>query len=142
MFALVALCAEAPSTRPRVSDIANPRRPQPPPRPAPAPPTNQTRARARMTTVFHKKAQKEEKERLSSSPWDDDGLRLDDAFALVIRQAPFRLSFPPLDFSRATRDPEISRELTFPFFETDSLVNLDADWAPPHPKASRGPEAG
>jgi hypothetical protein len=43
-----------------------------------------------MTTVFRKKAQKEEKERLSSSPWDDDGLRLDDAFALVIRQAPFR----------------------------------------------------
>jgi hypothetical protein len=48
----------------------------------------------------------------------------------VIRQAPFRLSFPPLDFSRATRDPEISRELTFPSFETDSPVNLDADWAP------------
>jgi hypothetical protein len=67
-----------------------------------------------MMTVFRKKAQKEEKERLSSSPWDDDGLRLDDAFALVIRQAPFRFvisaarfiardarprNFPGTDFS-------------------------------------------
>lgn len=121
-------------------DIADPRRPRPPRRPAPAPPTNQTRARADDDGFY--KAQKEKKKSVFPlhvyvlSTVCDSTTRArffcEKSPGFVIRQAPFRLSphFRRSISRRATRDPEISRELTFPVFETASRVYFDADWAP------------